>query len=69
MEYYSATRNNGMVFEGEWIQLEDIILSEVRFKNTNDACFPHTWKIDPKINIYTKIRMIIYKLVVECVLE
>jgi hypothetical protein len=24
--------------------------------------FSHTWKIEPKINIYTKISMIIYKL-------
>jgi hypothetical protein len=29
MEYYSATRNNNMGFEGKWIQLESITLSEV----------------------------------------
>jgi hypothetical protein len=29
MEYYSATRNNDIVFEGKWMQLEDIKLSEV----------------------------------------
>jgi hypothetical protein len=29
MEHYSATRNNDMVFEGKWMQLEDIMLSEV----------------------------------------
>jgi hypothetical protein len=29
MEYYSATRNNDMVFEGKWMQLEEIMLSEV----------------------------------------
>jgi hypothetical protein len=29
MEYYSATRNNDMGFEGKWMQLEDIMLSEV----------------------------------------
>jgi hypothetical protein len=29
MEYYSATRINGMGFEGKWIQLEDIMISEV----------------------------------------
>jgi hypothetical protein len=28
MEYYSATRNNDMGFQGKWMQLEDII-SEV----------------------------------------
>jgi hypothetical protein len=29
MEYYSATRNNDMGFEGKLIQLEDIIIREV----------------------------------------
>jgi hypothetical protein len=29
MEYYSVIRNNDMWFEGTWIQLEDILLSEV----------------------------------------
>jgi hypothetical protein len=29
MKYYSATRSNDMGFEGKWMQLEDIILSEV----------------------------------------
>jgi hypothetical protein len=29
MECYSATRNNDMGFEGKWMQLEDIMLSEV----------------------------------------
>jgi hypothetical protein len=29
MEYYSAPRNNDIGFEGKWIQLEDIILTEV----------------------------------------
>jgi hypothetical protein len=29
MEYYSAARNNDMRFEGKWMQLEDIMLSEV----------------------------------------
>jgi hypothetical protein len=29
MEYYSATGNNDMGFEGKWMQLEDIMLSEV----------------------------------------
>jgi hypothetical protein len=28
-EHYSATRNNDMGFEGKWMQLEDIMLSEV----------------------------------------
>jgi hypothetical protein len=29
IEYYLAIRNNDMWFEGKWIQLEDIMLSEV----------------------------------------
>jgi hypothetical protein len=29
MEYYSAIRNNDMGFEGKWMQLENIRLSEV----------------------------------------
>jgi hypothetical protein len=29
MEYFSATRNNDMGFEGKWMQLEEIMLSEV----------------------------------------
>jgi hypothetical protein len=29
MEYYSAIRNNDRWFEGKWLQLEDIMLSEV----------------------------------------
>jgi hypothetical protein len=28
MEYYSATRNNEVWFEGKWIQLEDIMLNQ-----------------------------------------
>jgi hypothetical protein len=28
-EYYSATRNNGMGCEGKWMQVEEIMLSEV----------------------------------------
>jgi hypothetical protein len=29
MEYYSAIRNNDIWFEGKWMQLEDIMVSEV----------------------------------------
>ena len=39
MEYYSAIKNNEfMKFLGEWIELENIILSEVTQsqKNSND---------------------------------
>jgi hypothetical protein len=29
MDFYLAIRNNDMWFEGKWMQLEDIMLSEV----------------------------------------
>jgi hypothetical protein len=29
MEYYSTRRNNDMEFESKWMQLEDIMLSDV----------------------------------------
>jgi hypothetical protein len=29
MEYFSATRNNDMGFDGKWMQLENIVLNEV----------------------------------------
>jgi hypothetical protein len=38
MEYYSATRNNGMGFEGKWIQLEDIMISEVSQDQKQKRC-------------------------------
>jgi hypothetical protein len=38
--YYSATRNNDMWFEGKWMKLEDIMLSEVSKDHyTKAACF------------------------------
>jgi hypothetical protein len=63
MEYYSPTRNNDMWFEGHLLQLEDIMLNEVRqdLKHKRHI-FSHMWKMNPKINIYTKIGMIVYKL-------
>jgi hypothetical protein len=38
MEYYSATRNNDMVFEGKWMQVEDIMLNEVSQYQTHKRC-------------------------------
>jgi hypothetical protein len=38
MEYYSATRNNDMGFEGKWIQLEDIMISEVSQDQKQKRC-------------------------------
>jgi hypothetical protein len=63
VEYYSAIRTNDMWLEGKWMQLEDIMLNELRQDQKHKSCnFSHMWKIDPKINIYTKTSMIIYKL-------
>jgi hypothetical protein len=38
MEYYSAIKNKFMKFLGKWVDMEDIILSEVTQsqKNTHD---------------------------------
>jgi hypothetical protein len=48
-----------MGFEGKWMQLEDIMLSEVSQDQKHKS---HIWKIDPKINIYTKNKHDHYKL-------
>jgi hypothetical protein len=63
VEYYSATRSNDMGFEGKCMQLEGIMLTEVsQNQKQKRHVFSHTWKIDPKITIYAKTSMIIYKL-------
>jgi hypothetical protein len=62
MEFYSAIRNNDIGFEGKWMQLEDIMLSEVsQAQKHKRHIFSHTWKIDPKINICTKTSMTIHR--------
>jgi hypothetical protein len=64
MEYYSAIRNNDMGFEGKWIQLEDIMLSEVSQAKKDKGCMFSVicGRQIQKINTYTKASMIIYKL-------
>jgi hypothetical protein len=53
MEYYLATRNNDMGFGGKWMQLKDIMLSEVSQDQKHKThVFSHTWKINPKISIH-----------------
>jgi hypothetical protein len=44
MEFYSAIRDNDMWFEGKWMQLEDIMLSEVSqaLKDKGHIFFSHT---------------------------
>jgi hypothetical protein len=50
MEFYSAIRNNDTWFEGKWMQLGDIILSEVSQPPERQMAhiFSHMWKTDPK---------------------
>jgi hypothetical protein len=38
MEYYSAKRSNNMGFEDKWMQLEDIMLSEVSEDQKHKRC-------------------------------
>ena len=56
MEYYSAIKNNEfMKFLGKWMDLEDIILSEVTQsqKNTHDM-YPDKWILAQKLRISKK---------------
>jgi hypothetical protein len=39
MEFYSDIKNNDMLFEGKWMQLEDIMLSEVSQAQTKATSF------------------------------
>jgi hypothetical protein len=62
MEYYSATRNNDMRFEGKWMQLEDITLSEVSQDQKHKRhMFSLMWKRSKDKHIH-KTSMTIYKL-------
>jgi hypothetical protein len=38
IEYYSATRSNAMGSEGKWMQVEDIMLSEVSQDQKHKRC-------------------------------
>jgi hypothetical protein len=56
MEFYSSIRRNEtLVFAGKWIELENIILSEVsQAQEAKDCMFSHMWNIGP-----TKIQEIL----------
>jgi hypothetical protein len=44
-----SQRNNDMCFEGKWMQLEHIMVSEVsQAQKDKGHIFFHKWKIDPK---------------------
>jgi hypothetical protein len=38
MEFYSVIRNNDKCFEGKWMQLEDVMLSEVSQAQKHKGC-------------------------------
>jgi hypothetical protein len=62
MEYYSATRNNDTVFEGKWMQLEDIMLSEVSQDQNHKRCMHSLIHGRSKNKHIHKTNMIISKL-------
>jgi hypothetical protein len=40
MEFYSGIKKNEILsFAGKWVELENIILSEVRLRKTKSTCF------------------------------
>jgi hypothetical protein len=49
MEFYAAMKKNEMLlFAGKWMELENIILSEVSLaqKNQKSYVLPHMWTLD-----------------------
>jgi hypothetical protein len=49
MEFYAAMKKNKMLlFAGKWMELENIILSEVSLaqKTKNQYALPHMWTLD-----------------------
>jgi hypothetical protein len=51
VEFYSATnRNEILSFAGKWMELENIILSEVRLRWSKIACSPSYADYRPKTN-------------------
>jgi hypothetical protein len=47
MEFYSATKNEILSFADKWMELKNIILSEVsQFRRPKSHIFSHMWNID-----------------------
>jgi hypothetical protein len=64
IEFSSAIRKNAtMWFEGKWMHLEDIILSEISQVQKDKYCMFSLicGREIQKINVYLKINVIIYK--------
>jgi hypothetical protein len=57
-EFYSATKKNEILsFAGKWMELENIILSEIsQVQKTKKHIFCHMWNIDLKYNNIMKKR-------------
>jgi hypothetical protein len=50
MLFYSATKKNEILsFTGKWVELEEIILREVRLRRLKNHVFPHMQVIDLKL--------------------
>jgi hypothetical protein len=51
MEFYSATKKNEILsFSSKWMELENIILSEVMLKRSKDTYSPSSKDCRPKTN-------------------
>jgi hypothetical protein len=50
MEFYSATKNDILSFAGKWMELENIILSDVRFRRPKVECFLSYVEYRPNAN-------------------
>jgi hypothetical protein len=60
MEFYSAVKKNEILsFEGKWMEQENIILSEVRLRNIESACFCSY--VEDRANKNTSIIIYTYK--------
>jgi hypothetical protein len=54
MEFYSATKKNKIKsFSGKWMELENIILSELRLRRPKATCSPSYADFRPKTNAAT----------------
>jgi hypothetical protein len=58
MEFYSTTKKNEILsFAGKWMELENIILSEVRLRRAKkSACSPSCADYSPKTNAVKWLR-------------
>jgi hypothetical protein len=52
MEFYSATKKNEILsFAGKWMELQNIILSEVRLRRPKSGCSLSYVEYKPKTNV------------------